>query len=1301
MSQDNQKQFKTFQDFTNLYELSKTLRFELRPIGKTKELLEEQRVFQKDKKILENYKIAKKYFDKLHKKFINDALNNADLNFEEYKKAYFAYIKKNKDNRKKEFAELKKQETNLRKEVKSLFNHCAKSWKEKYNKVDVETKKDDLGILFEKETLNILQYEFRAEQYPDVEYADEKGEKKNIFESFKGFTTYFTNFHNSRKNFYKDDGTVSAIPTRIINDNLRKFIENSEIYSHTQNKIEFTNEEKKIFELDYYNKCFLQGGIDEYNKIIGDINSKINKYRQDKKDRQNKLPFLKILYKQILEDIGKQETKQNGFIEISNNGEVFEVLEKFIEHNENNNKKFKEIFSSFINNQNEYELDKIYLASRFVNTISNKWFNGWELFRGLILEKLNDNKSKSKQKKKLPYFIPFSQIKEILARTDIKAEDLFKKDILNKVGYTNQNVYDVFISIWKNEFKENVKKYEETLSKVKAMIKEDKEYTNKKEKLENGVEVEVQKKKIENYADSALAIYRMMKYFLLEKGKSSIDMQGDTDNKFYNDYDNAMENAKTWLYYNEFRNYLTKKPFNEDKIKLNFENGKLFDGWDQNKEPDNFGVILKKDNRYYLGVAEKESANKIFRKKKGSSSEKIQEAYNFNGGYYEKMEYKQVPGLNKMIPKCLIAPYFKKRGNKKIIDRSKPGAKKLEKLGINPDDNFLLNYIENKHAKGDNFDREFFNEYVAFVKNSIPKYPDWECFDFNLKEIKDYDNLMDFYKDLERNSWKVWFEKVSEKYINEKIENGELYLFQIYNKDFSEKRTGNKNLHTIYFESIFNEENIKDPVIKLNGQAEIFFREGNLKIEEELRTKKRNKKPHKIIKYKRYTENKILFHCPIKLNFAKSDNKINLKVNELLANNKDINIIGIDRGEKHLAYYSVIDQDGKIIDIGSLNKINNVDYLAKLDEKEKSIEKQQKSWQTIENIKELKQGYISQVIKKICDLAIKYNAIIVFEDLNSGFKRGRQKIKKQIYQKLELALINKLNYLVNKNEENGKAGHFLSAYQLASKIDNFKDIGKQSGIVFYTQASYTSKTCPKCGFRKNITLKYINDKQVKDDLKKLKIKPVDDYFKIEYKLSDFSENNKKKKNKDNELLAEYQRKNDFIIYSNVKRMRWHNINTKLAKRELDGEKIIKKFPPKGVIKEYDINKCLKRMFKGKINIEKGDIIDQLIKANFNKDYYWELMYFLNLILEIRNSVSETDIDYIQCSKCGFHSDGGFQNKEFNGDANGAYNIARKGRLILEKINQHQDLSNLKTGDLAINIEEWDKAVNNWDKFVQK
>ena len=57
-------------DFTNLYSLSKTLRFELKPIGKTLEKIEESGVLTNDEKRACSYVKVKKIIDEYHKAFI-------------------------------------------------------------------------------------------------------------------------------------------------------------------------------------------------------------------------------------------------------------------------------------------------------------------------------------------------------------------------------------------------------------------------------------------------------------------------------------------------------------------------------------------------------------------------------------------------------------------------------------------------------------------------------------------------------------------------------------------------------------------------------------------------------------------------------------------------------------------------------------------------------------------------------------------------------------------------------------------------------------------------------------------------------------------------------------------------------------------------------------------------------------------------------------------------------------------------------------------------------------------------------
>ena len=49
-----------FQDFTHLYPLSKTLRFELKPIGKTLDHIESKNFLHQDKQRAEDYKKVKR-----------------------------------------------------------------------------------------------------------------------------------------------------------------------------------------------------------------------------------------------------------------------------------------------------------------------------------------------------------------------------------------------------------------------------------------------------------------------------------------------------------------------------------------------------------------------------------------------------------------------------------------------------------------------------------------------------------------------------------------------------------------------------------------------------------------------------------------------------------------------------------------------------------------------------------------------------------------------------------------------------------------------------------------------------------------------------------------------------------------------------------------------------------------------------------------------------------------------------------------------------------------------------------------
>jgi len=293
--------------FTGRYPLSKTIRFELKPVGRTEEFLKRDKILEKDKIIDESYRRAKFYFDKLHQRFINeafsvDAVKNLDLH--SFVNLFFLLRNKirklKREGKQNEIYIEENKINNLRnkyyKKIKLLLDRKAEEWKEMYKnkgilkKTDLKQEGTDLltksGILeILKDNFPIQQNEeFKNNSWPSlfIEDSTNKGKGVYIFDSFNNFTTYLIKFQETRKNLYKDDGTSTAVATRVIS-NFERFLKNKEVfdekYEDYWEDIGITREEKNIFNISYYFNCFVQEGIDRYNRIIGDINSKSKKYR--------------------------------------------------------------------------------------------------------------------------------------------------------------------------------------------------------------------------------------------------------------------------------------------------------------------------------------------------------------------------------------------------------------------------------------------------------------------------------------------------------------------------------------------------------------------------------------------------------------------------------------------------------------------------------------------------------------------------------------------------------------------------------------------------------------------------------------------------------------------------------------------------------------------------------------------------------------------------------------------------------------------------------------------------------------
>ncbi len=1261
-----------FASFTNQYSLSKTLRFELRPVGNTEKMLEDTKVFEKDETIQKKYKATKPYFDRLHREFVQEALLGAALS---NLSGYLEIYKKWKNDKKANEKALQNKEKELRKEVVIFFEAQGKIWTEKY----AGLKNKNIEILFEEAVFKAILKE-RYGHEDGTEIIDEStGELVSIFDSWKGFTGYFGKFFETRKNFYKDDGTSTALATRIIDQNLKRFCDNILIFEDMKDEINFREVEEsfgktlaEVFSLEFYDDCLLQDGIDFFNKILGGetlkngekqkgLNECINLHKQK---TGKKFPFFKALDKQILSE------KEKFIDEIENDEMLLESLRNLKDVAKQKTAISKRLLGDFVKNTQSYDLAEVYISKEALNTISHKWTGETDLFEETLFDALKSAKIISSSAKKkdggysFPDFISLYFVKEALihlpSTTAFWKERYYQNaEKPDDKGFLTieQDKWDQFLQILDFEFSSLFfREITDPENGNKRQVGYD-VFDKQLETLLQDFRIDQNTKVvIKDFADSVLNIYQMAKYFALEKKRKWLDDYETGD--FYENpefgyklfYDNAYEEIVQS--YNKLRNYLTKKPYSEAKWKLNFENPTLADGWDKNKESDNSTVILRKDGKYYLGLMAK-GHTKIFDDR---NSAKFSE--NSENGKYEKVVYKFFPDQAKMFPKVCFS------------------VKGLE--FFKPSEEIWNIYQNSEFKKGDTFSVSSMQKLINFYKDCLTKYEGWKGYAFqHMKPTEAYqENIGEFFRDVAQDGYKISFQLISDAYVKEKNDKGELFLFQIKNKDWNEGSTGAKNLHTIYFESLFSKENIAHNFpIKLNGQAEIFYRP---KTEAKKLGIKTDKKGNPVINHKRYSENKIFFHVPLTFNRTSGDiYSYNSKINDFLANNPDINIIGVDRGEKHLAYYSIITQKGKILESGSLNEVNNIKYAEKLEEKAKVREQARKDWQDVEAIKDLKKGYTSQVVKKLADLAIEHNAIIVFEDLNMRFKQIRGGIEKSAYQQLEKALIDKLSFLVEKQESDPKkAGNLLKAYQLAAPFTTFKDMGKQTGIIFYTQAAYTSRIDPVTGWRPHLYLKYSSAEKAQADILKFsKIEHINERFELTYDIKNFREQ------------KEWQKKTVWTICSNVERYRWNRI----LKNN------------KGGYDPYpNVTENLLQLFR-ETNIDptSGDILGQIqsLNAKEHVKFFKDFIFYLNLICQIRNTddkAQDSDKqDFILSPVEPFfdsRTDNGDQLPK-NGDDNGAFNIARKGICILNNISeyavQNGTCEKMKWDNLYISNTDWD------------
>lgn len=1164
--------------------------------------------------------------------------------------------------------------------------------------------------------------------YVEQNYIGEDKEKAlETIALFKGFTTYFTDYFNIRKNMFKENGGASSICYRIVNVNASIFYDNLKTFMCIKEKAEteiaLIEEEltelldswrlEHIFSEDYYNELLVQKGIDYYNQICGDVNKHMNLYCQQNKLKANVFKMTK-LQKQIM---GISEKAFEIPPMYQNDEEVYAAFNGFISRLEE--VKLIDRLGNVLQNSNIYDTAKIYINARCYTNVSSYVYGGWGVIESAIERYwyntiAGKGQSKAKKIEKAKKDNKFMSVKEL----DSIVSD-YEPDYFNASNMDDDNSGRAFSG-------HGVLGYFNKMSKLLANMSL---HTITYDSGDSLIENKETALNIKKDLDDIMSIYHWLQTFI-------IDEVVEKDNAFYAELEDIyyeLENVVTL--YDRIRNYVTRKPYSTQKFKLNFASPTLASGWSRSKEFDNNAIILLRNNKYYIAIfnVNNKPDKQII---KGSEEQRLSTDY-------KKMVYNLLPGPNKMLPWVFI--------------KSNTG-----KRDYNPSSYILEGYEKNRHIKSSgNFDINYCHDLIDYYKACINKHPEWKNYGFKFKETTQYNDIGQFYKDVEKQGYSISWAYISEADINRLDEEGKIYLFEIYNKDLSSHSTGKDNLHTMYLKNIFSEDNLKNICIELNGNAELFYRKSSMKrnithkkdtvlvnktyineagvrvsltdedyikvynyynndyvidvekdkkLVEILERIGHRKNPIDIIKDKRYTEDKYFLHFPITINYGVDDENINAKMIEYIAKHNNMNVIGIDRGERNLIYISVINNKGNIIEQKSFNLVNNYDYKNKLKNMEKTRDNARKNWQEIGKIKDVKNGYLSGVISKIARMVVDYNAIIVMEDLNRGFKRGRFKVERQVYQKFENMLISKLNYLVFKEKKADENGGILKGYQLTYLPKSALQIGKQCGCIFYVPAAYTSKIDPATGF-----INIFDFKKYSGSAINAKVKDKKEFLMSMNSIRYVNEGSAEyEKIGHRQLFAFSFDYNNFKTYNvSIPVNEWttYTYGERIKKLYKDGrwsgsevlnltEDLIELMEQYGI--EYkdghDIREDISHM-------------DEMRNADFICNLFEKFKY----TVQLRNSKSEAEgddydrlVSPVLNSHNGFFDSSDYKENEKSddiiddkqimpkdADANGAYCIALKGLYEINKIKENwSDDKKLKESELYIGVTEWLDYIQN-------
>jgi CRISPR-associated protein Cpf1 len=1078
-----------YEDFIKRNHVTKAIRFELVPQGKTAHFIKEHGDYKQDKALYDALDRMKPVIDSFIRNTASKALKDFEYSFEKLHNAKIDKDKKTVD----------KEEKTIR---KALLKCVDNAMPEEITVSQINSAKFLQDVL--------------------AEYV-ESGEDTNInktdalsdIKTIKGTLPLFSKFLTSR---------ITALTTwmsdRVLEnfDIYRSNIQNIDANIQTEGLCEeYMDELRLMAEPDYYREVLSQEDIEGYNRVISGtteekgLNQLINEYniaiKSEKRD-EKPLRYIKPLYKQSLMPQEKRLTIES----INTDDEVRKVIsDTWTEFSKSIALMEKLLKEKQLTSDGE----GIIVAGNQLHQMSHLLTGDHNHIPDRMMAKesaeINEMLSEDKLKP--------SMKKELEKRLDILSNTLTKRtyELTELDEYLDNDDKSVLaqkhtaFEIYVGSFTEAAK-----LTKTYYKIIEGGNIL-KDRKIKGARHVQ---EMIVDLFDSMTEVRKMLTLIAQPDNE-------DGDAIFYNDFEQYRAEIRTsYKAENLVRNYITKstKDIAETKQTCLGTTARLRTMWwnGEGKFAKDNAAIIRHEGKYYYFILS------------GDAKPIVPEEADTQTGF---LTLKKGQASYMMLPKILftknVTPYFKdnKDATECVIDNEQvmnPVTVTKEAYDI-----YTKGHFKKEAVTGGEITEEEYRRNVAILvdtyKEFAREYVQYEKFDLtNLKSTADYNDIGEFFSDVDTFTSKLSWIYINFEQIEQLVESGDGYLFLISNRFLYTGRQ-DKNLYTKTLLALLSDANMGKTTMLLNSNPGVFYRpaaiekkithkkgsflvdkttedgkhipkaiyetiykvKNNISNVDESLLKKAEEymKTHKVRSFrtdrdiardKRYMEDKLILQLTYTKNNDVSDrinDRLNDRVNEAIKDG--YNMVSVSRSTTDLVYVMAAEvKDNEIVQIfeeRSLNVIDGMDYHALLSDTYKEKVSDKKAWIYTTDSGDVKSAYIDMAITEVLRLAKKYNAVIIVEGISDQVKDKYSALDNQVFKTFEKRIAERLSDLALKDVEDGMPGSVSNPLQLSNNSGNTY----QDGILFFVNGAYTRGVDPESGFVNIFDLSRINSIQSK------------------------------------------------------------------------------------------------------------------------------------------------------------------------------------------------------------------------------